>query len=516
MSTTSAVEPVRRAQSVCSEQRTPLSDGTELFYRAWIPTVPTDKALVLFHRGHEHSGRLADVVERLGLENIAVFAWDARGHGHTSGDRGYAPSFGTLVRDANEFVKYVSKTYHIPISNMVVLGHSVGAVIVSTWVHDYAPRIRALVLATPALRVKLYVPFAIPGLRLLQRVKRNRKAFIKSYVKAKMLTHDAEQAARYDSDPLIARAIAVNILLGLYDASTRLISDAGAIRVPTLLLAGAHDWVVKLSAEDKFFNRLGSPVKRMRVFDGMYHDVLHERDRHLVLNEIRDFVARAFDDPKSLEPLIDADRHGYTQREYDLLSRRLPPLSPKRWYFAVQKLGLATLGRLSKGIRVGWQVGFDSGPSLDYVYENRAQGSLGVGKLIDRMYLDSAGWAGIRQRKVHLEKLLRTAIERVHASGQAVRLLDIATGCGRYVLDTIKEIPDIPVKALLRNYKQANLEAGRKLAKEMGIKDVAFQHGDAFDRVDLASIQPRPTSASSPDCMSCFQITPRSSIRSRV
>ena len=51
-----------------------------------------------------------------------------------------------------------------------------------------------------------------------------------------MLTHDPEQAARYDADPLIFRQIAVNILLDLHDTSTRLLADAGAITVPTLML----------------------------------------------------------------------------------------------------------------------------------------------------------------------------------------------------------------------------------------------------------------------------------------
>ena len=36
----------------------------------------------------------------------------------------------------------------------------------AAWVHDYAPPIRAMILAVPAFRVKLYVPFAIPFLRL--------------------------------------------------------------------------------------------------------------------------------------------------------------------------------------------------------------------------------------------------------------------------------------------------------------------------------------------------------------
>ena len=51
-----------------AEQALTLPDGTKLFYRAWLPPQPTDKALILFHRGHEHSGRLVDVVEQLNLD----------------------------------------------------------------------------------------------------------------------------------------------------------------------------------------------------------------------------------------------------------------------------------------------------------------------------------------------------------------------------------------------------------------------------------------------------------------
>src|SRR6266487_3242049 len=67
-------------------------DGAELFYRAWIPSQATDKAVLLFHRGHEHSGRWQETIDLLGLQDIAVFAWDARGHGRSPGERGAASS----------------------------------------------------------------------------------------------------------------------------------------------------------------------------------------------------------------------------------------------------------------------------------------------------------------------------------------------------------------------------------------------------------------------------------------
>ena len=464
----------------------PVDDETKLFYRAWTPAA-AKRAVILVHRGHEHSGRLTDVVDALGFTDVACFAWDARGHGRSPGDRGYAPSFSRVVKDLDVFVRHVSKTHGIAIEDMVVLGHSVGAVTVSAWVHDFAPSIRAMVLVTPALRVKLYVPFARTGLKLLQAMRGDRKSYVQSYVKPTMLTHDAEQAKRYAEDPLITRAISVNVLLDLYEVSERIVADAGAIRVPALVLSGGSDWVVDVGEQEKFFQALGSTRKKMRVFDGMYHDLLHEAGRSEVLAEIRTFIDESFERDDRRPPLVDAHRDGYTKREYETLTR--PASALKNVAFAMQRISLGTVGKLSKGVKLGWESGFDSGRSLDYVYENEARGGLGIGKLIDRTYLNSIGWRGIRQRKVHLENMLRTAIRRTEGD---VRILDVATGCGRYVLDVLRDEPH--ASALLRDFTPANVEQGREIATSMGLTDrVRFEQGDAFDEESLAKISPEPT-----------------------
>ena len=89
--------------------------------------------------------------------------------------------------------------HEIPVENMVVMAHSVGAVTVAAWVHDYAPPIRGLILGAPAFRVKLYVPFAVPLLRLKQKL--FGPGYVKSYVKAKMLTHDARTSRGLSGGP---------------------------------------------------------------------------------------------------------------------------------------------------------------------------------------------------------------------------------------------------------------------------------------------------------------------------
>jgi SAM-dependent methyltransferase len=157
---------------------------------------------------------------------------------------------------------------------------------------------------------------------------------------------------------------------------------------------------------------------------------------------------------------------------------------------------MATVGRLSAGVRLGWEEGFDSGKTLDYVYRNEPAGALGLGKLIDRNYLNAIGWKGIRKRGENLRRMLRAAIERTHAEGRPVHVLDIACGGGRYVLETVAQVRHIPVTVTLRDYRQQNLDAARALADELEVgADVRYVLGDAFDRASLAGTDPRPTIA---------------------
>lgn len=468
-------------------------DGIELFYRRWPATaVPGGRALVLFHRGHEHSGRLQDLVDSLDLPDLDMFAWDARGHGRSPGPRGFSPSMGTSIRDVETFVRRIGSVHGIPAERIAVVAQSVGSVLAAAWVHDYAPPIRALVLASPAFRVKLYVPLAKPALRLAHTLFGN--FFINSYVKSKFLTHDPARQRSYDSDPLITRAISVNVLLGLYDTSVRVVEDAGAIRVPVLLLVSGKDRVVHVAPQMRFFDRLGSADKERHVYPGFYHDTLGEIGRDEPIGTIRDFVARTFEHESRVRSLVDADRGGYTKDEYEALRSPLSPSSPKGIYWALTRAALRFGGLLSDGIRLGWTTGFDSGSSLDYVYRNVPSGRTPLGRLIDRIYLSSPGWRGIRERKRNLERAIGEAVAALRDAGRPIDVVDVAAGHGRYVLEALKPLARSDDRILLRDFSERNVASGRSLIEEKGLGAIArFERGDAFDRASLASLRPRPT-----------------------
>ena len=469
------------------------SDNTGLFYRHWpaLSAGPVSKVIVLFHRGHEHSGRLQHIVDELAMPDTAFYAWDARGHGHSPGQRGYSPSLARSVQDVEEFVRFAAADSQAAMEDVVVVAQSVGAVLAATWVHDCAPDIRGLVLAAPAFKVKLYVPFARPGLALMHRLRG--LFFVNSYVKGKYLTHDPERVASFNQDTQITRAIAVNILLDLYRTAERIVSDAAAITLPVQLLVSGDDFVVHRQPQIDFYQRLRNPLKELHVLPGFYHDTLGEKDRHLAFDKMRNFIDTLYAKPPQRFDYSNEDRWSPGADSWRMLNGGPAPYSLDDIAYRGLRYGMKLLGTQSTGVRLGFETGFDSGSTLDYVYRNQPQGSSALGRLIDKNYLNSVGWKGIRQRKIHLQMLIRQAVARLAEQGTPVNVVDIAAGHGRYVLDALEG--ETAVNAiLLRDYSDLNVNKGREMIASRGMADIArFEQGDAFNRQQLASLEPRPT-----------------------
>ncbi|ENX41373.1 bifunctional alpha/beta hydrolase/class I SAM-dependent methyltransferase [Acinetobacter sp. NIPH 2100] len=468
-------------------------DDTELAYQHWPALAPQDvkKAIILFHRGHEHSGRMAHLVSELNLPEFDFFAWDARGHGQSPGLRGDAPSFSACVKDIQYFVQHIEASYSIVSTNIAVIGQSVGAVLAATWVHDYAPKIRALCLASPAFDIKLYVPFAKAGLTVLSKLKGN--FFITSYVKANMLTHDDERAKTYDTDPQIAKAISVRMLLGLYAASERIVNDAQNIFVPTQVLCSGSDFVVYRKPQQQFYEKLPHPKKEFHVLEGFFHDTLGEKDRHIAVEKIRRFILQNFAEDYQAPDVLNADKIGPSCATAEQLSSALPASSIKNLFWNLTKRNLKLGSKFSHGLKIGEDTGYDSGSTLDFVYRNQGESKNILGNIIDQQYLNAIGWRGIRVRKQHIEQLLAKYAKALIKQRKDVRILDIAAGHGRYILDAVNELPTPPKSVLLRDYSQLNVDSGTALIQQRNLENIAqFELGDAFDTTSLAKVKPKP------------------------
>lgn len=450
-------------------------DNTSLFYRVRKPAKDTGDVLLLLHRGHEHSGRITNLADELDMADKWCFSFDLRGHGLSPGPRGWAKDFDVWVKDLNSFAVHICTEHGLDLRYFNIVAGSIGSVMAAAWVHDYAPPIRGMVLAAPAFSIRLYIPFALPMLRLLQLFAPN--AFVTSYVRANMLTRDPVEAKRYDLDPLITKRIAVSVLTSLFTVSNRLLSDAKSIEAPVMILSAGDDYVVVNRMQKVFYDRIGSTIKKFIALPGFRHALFHEKDREPFINEMRQFLLECWRNKPIFLPAVITPPRPHTVIEYKKLQE--PPHFLKAFYFSILRNLLCTIGSLSDGISYGLQKGFDSGGSLDYVYKNKSAGKWGIGKVIDRFYLNSIGWRGIRIRKKNLKAVLHQVLETINLGGDTPRILDVAAGHGRYLFECAAEV-SFPVYLHIRDLMPDNLEAAKRLAKEYRIKTAHFTQNDAF------------------------------------
>ena len=314
-------------------------------FRGRFPT----KSSVLLHRGHEHSARW----RRDGAVSLVSIPGEPRSLRGTSAAMANprANADGRQISRCRRprsrllgELPFAEDARHSGGSTFAVIAHSVAAVIASAWVHDYAPRIRALVLGTPAFRVKLYLPLAIPSLRLLQKIRG--KAFIKSYVGGKLLTHDPPLASRKPTTTIsghLAQHIAVNILLDLYDTATRLLADAvaGHPNSRRFCSSPARTWWWSRRHQRQFFERLSSRVKELEVLPGLLPRHLsrgkpNARCLRAAISGFRAAPIRRLK-PDPMPSLLDADQAGYflshEPSTTSFVKSPLPPVSLARVLF---------------------------------------------------------------------------------------------------------------------------------------------------------------------------------------
>ncbi len=174
---------------------------------------------------------------------------------------------------------------------------------------------------------------------------------------------------------------------------------------------------------------------------------------------------------------------------YNELKKPLPLWNPKGIYYSTISFLMKTVGRTSNGIDVGYRYGFDSGVMLEYVYRNKSSGRFGIGKLIDRVYLNAPGWVGIRNRGELVTQTIRDAVEALYVEqGNPVKIVDLACGGGRYVLEALGALPHIETDVILRDYRKENVQSAQNLAKELGL-NVKVEQADAFSDFDLQSLE---------------------------
>jgi len=175
---------------------------------------------------------------------------------------------------------------------------------------------------------------------------------------------------------------------------------------------------------------------------------------------------------------------------FEQLREPLPRYSAKNLYYRLLAAFLRTFGRLSCGIDKGFAYGFDSGIIMNYIYDNKARGRFGVGRILDRMFLDQVTCRAFRSiKQIQIDMIDQYLRER---DGKPTFIVDLASGKADYIYEILKS-SDRKLKVLLCDIAESSLQESRNISDELGFSDrVRFRRGNALDTENLKRIEPKP------------------------
>jgi hypothetical protein len=128
---------------------------------------------------------------------------------------------------------------------------------------------------------------------------------------------------------------------------------------------------------------------------------------------------------------------------------------------------------------------------MNYVYENTPRGSLRVGRLLDRVFLDQVTCKAFRAVKQIVHDVLRGYLDG--RNGEPTFIADLASGKADYIYDVLTGEDYRNVELLLRDIDPKALEESRAIAGEKGITNrITYEQADALDTEALKSIPVRP------------------------
>jgi SAM-dependent methyltransferase len=93
---------------------------------------------------------------------------------------------------------------------------------------------------------------------------------------------------------------------------------------------------------------------------------------------------------------------------------------------------------------------------------------------------------------VLLKSFVDDEIVRNRDARRPTRIVDVASGPGRYLLELLREREGDDVAAVCRDLSPSGLERGRELAAAWSVTRVTHERGDAFDPASIATIAPAP------------------------
>ena len=265
-------------------------DGTRLFEQIWRPNHEPKAVMAIVHGYTEHSGRYRHLAQIAMNKGIAVEAFDLRGHGRSSGSRGFVRDFRHYVSDLSQFLLRVRKrNTNQPV---FLFGHSMGGTIAIQLIINEPILAHGLILSGAALTVGGSVS---PTMQCV--ITTLSRWFPKlptvSIGNGSVITQNPTAIKDYDQDPLVYRGrVPARTGAEVIQAIQSVQKQMENMLTPLLILHGTADRVTDPEGSRQLYARARSTDKTFKPYNGLSHSLLEESDRDLVLNDIFSWIAQ--------------------------------------------------------------------------------------------------------------------------------------------------------------------------------------------------------------------------------
>jgi len=283
VATAPATIPVALPQVTSEGTYFPAAGGVNLYETRWRPQGTPRACLVIAHGLKDYGERYGELATALAANGVVTHATDLRGHGRSEGDRVWVNAFEEYLADLDLSMQRARDTY--PDRPIFLLGHSMGATIVTLFAITRKPNLQGLITSAGSLKPG-------SGLTLEKVLEARALSFLDPhsgtlYLDDSWFSRDPSVVAGMKADPMIhdgpgpARTAAE-----LIGARERLQPREGEVRAPLLVLHGSADKVCNPDGSREFVERAGSVDKTLVIYDGFYHDLLHDLSRDVVVADI--------------------------------------------------------------------------------------------------------------------------------------------------------------------------------------------------------------------------------------
>jgi alpha-beta hydrolase superfamily lysophospholipase len=207
------------------------------------------------------------------------------GRGNSDGERFYVESFEDYVSDVEAVVK-VARSRESNLS-FFLLGHSAGGVVSCLYTLDHQPELAGLICESVAHALPA-PDFALAVFKGLGHLAPHAHIL---HLPNERFSRDPKVVQAMNEDPLIAHETQpTRTMAALVRADERLKKEFPLITLPVLILHGTVDKNTNPSGSQHFYDRVGSVDKTLKLYEGGFHDLLNDLDKHVVMQDIQHWI----------------------------------------------------------------------------------------------------------------------------------------------------------------------------------------------------------------------------------